>query len=138
MGKAWLDIDFPDGPPPEFERYGLQFGEGYIAYTSKPVTHRNYMRLNNALYPKAVALSAWMSLRMFYRIQVLRVKRALGLAPSNEQMIQQARMKLEELKAKHPEFAARLQRRGNGGSRCARVSGIRSKFTATTTYWPPS
>ncbi|MCJ1251054.1 hypothetical protein MMC30_008285 [Trapelia coarctata] len=43
--KYWLNVDFPDGPPPEYERAGLEITDDYVAWTVRPVSPMNLSRL---------------------------------------------------------------------------------------------
>ncbi|KAK3054327.1 hypothetical protein LTR09_004595 [Extremus antarcticus] len=63
VGKYWLDISFPDGPPPEFERSGIEIGDGFVAWSQQ----------------KAAAQSSWATLKVLAGIQWRRVKQGLGL-----------------------------------------------------------
>ncbi|KAI9834787.1 MAG: hypothetical protein M1819_002873 [Sarea resinae] len=74
VGRYWLDIDFPNAPPPEYERSGLEIGDDYIAWTIRPVTPQNYYRLHHALWPKALSSSCWASYKTLVSLQYQRVK----------------------------------------------------------------
>jgi hypothetical protein len=93
VGAHWLDITFPDGPPTEYERSGLEIGE-HIAWTTRPVTEVNYHRLNRALYPTAVFTSVLASSKYLVDRQTEMVRRFFNLPPSppSEQVKQQERL----------------------------------------------
>ncbi|KAF2164502.1 hypothetical protein M409DRAFT_56759 [Zasmidium cellare ATCC 36951] len=78
IGKYWLDISFPDGPPQEFERSGLEIGDGFIAWSQQRISPENQWRLMRALYPKAAFDSIWATTKVLAGIQYRRVKQALG------------------------------------------------------------
>ncbi|KAK4499496.1 hypothetical protein PRZ48_010011 [Zasmidium cellare] len=78
IGKYWLDISFPDGPPQEYERSGLEIGDGYIAWSQQRISPENQWRLMRALYPKAAFDSLWATTKVLAGIQYRRVKQALG------------------------------------------------------------
>lgn len=82
--KFWLDIDFPDGPPPEYERSGLEITDDYIAWTMRPVDAMQVSRLQAALWPRSVALSMWASYKTLWSLQLARAKRFLSI--DNDEM----------------------------------------------------
>ncbi|KZF26049.1 hypothetical protein L228DRAFT_279297 [Xylona heveae TC161] len=61
LGRFWIDVDFPDGPPPEFERSGLEISPNNISWTTRPVAPHNYMRLKQALVPFSLFASFYAS-----------------------------------------------------------------------------
>ncbi|KAF2801851.1 uncharacterized protein BDZ99DRAFT_577302 [Mytilinidion resinicola] len=90
LGAHWLDITFPDGPPTEYERSGIEIGD-HIAWTARPVSELNYHRLNRALYPSAVFSSVLASSKYLVDRQTQMVKRFFNLPVSEEQQKQQYR-----------------------------------------------
>lgn len=78
VGKYWLDLSFPDGPPPEFERSGIEIGDGYIAWSQQRITPENQWRLMRALWPQAAFNSVWATTKVLAGIQYRRTKQALG------------------------------------------------------------
>lgn len=78
VGKYWLDISFPDGPPQEYERSGLEIGDGYIAWSQQRISPENQWRLMRALWPKPLFDSVWATTKVLAGIQYRRVKQALG------------------------------------------------------------
>lgn len=59
-GNVWLEIKFPDGPPIEYERPGVEVTEDLaLRWTTRPVEESHHRRLNNALFPTAVANSLY-------------------------------------------------------------------------------
>ncbi|KAI9880140.1 MAG: UAA transporter [Pleopsidium flavum] len=73
-GKFWLDVDFPDGPPPDYERGGLEITDDYIAWSTRPVTPHNYSRLRQALWPTAISSSIWASYSTLWSLQVAKFR----------------------------------------------------------------
>ncbi|KAF2468069.1 uncharacterized protein BDR25DRAFT_326858 [Lindgomyces ingoldianus] len=59
-GTWWIEIKFPDGPPIEFERPGIEISD-HLTYrwTTRPVDEFHHQRLNNLLFPKSVANSIY-------------------------------------------------------------------------------
>jgi hypothetical protein len=78
VGKYWLDISFPDGPPQEFERSGIEIGDGFVAWSQQRVSQEKQWRLMRALWPYAAANSSWATLKVLAGIQYRRVKQMLG------------------------------------------------------------
>ncbi|MCJ1380806.1 hypothetical protein MMC17_003915 [Xylographa soralifera] len=79
--KYWLDVDFPDGPPPEYERAGLEITDDYVAWTVRPVSSINVSRLHETLWPKATFSSFWASTQALWQLQVAKVKNFLNIKP---------------------------------------------------------
>ncbi|KAF2723235.1 hypothetical protein K431DRAFT_283042 [Polychaeton citri CBS 116435] len=79
IGKFWLDISFPDGPPQEYERSGLEIGDDFIAWSQQKVSAENQWRLTRTLWPKAAAEGLWATTKVLVGMQWRRAKQALGL-----------------------------------------------------------
>ncbi|KAF2132916.1 hypothetical protein P153DRAFT_354360 [Dothidotthia symphoricarpi CBS 119687] len=59
-GKQWIDINFPPGPPPEFERPGIELTEDLEwRRATRPVEHLAHQRLNQLIYPTAVGTALY-------------------------------------------------------------------------------
>jgi hypothetical protein len=55
-GKTWLEFKFPDGPPVEYERPGIELSEDLEwRKATRPVADVHHKRLNRVLYPTEVA-----------------------------------------------------------------------------------
>ncbi|KAF2085603.1 hypothetical protein K490DRAFT_58499 [Saccharata proteae CBS 121410] len=80
-GRWWLDITFPDGPPIEYERAGIEIGDDYIALTRRTISQVNHRREQRALWPTVVASSFFASVNYLFKSNVNRVREKLGLAP---------------------------------------------------------
>ena len=78
IGKFWLDISFPDGPPQEFERSGIEIGDGYISWSRQKVSPENQWRLMRALWPQAAFDSLWATGKVLVGIQYRRLKESMG------------------------------------------------------------
>ncbi|KAF2831385.1 hypothetical protein CC86DRAFT_342165 [Ophiobolus disseminans] len=51
-GKAWIELRFPDGPPTEFERPGIELTEDLEwRKATRPVEELHHQRLSKLLYP---------------------------------------------------------------------------------------
>ncbi|KXS98959.1 hypothetical protein AC578_4984 [Pseudocercospora eumusae] len=79
IGKYWLDISFPDGPPQEYERSGIEIGDGFVAWSQQRVTPEEQWRLMRALYPKAAFDSLWAASSVLAGINFRRIKQLFGL-----------------------------------------------------------
>lgn len=78
VGKYWLDISFPDGPPPEYVRAGLEIGDGFVAWSSQRVSAEQQWRTVRALWPTAALGGVWATMRVLAGMQWRRAKEALG------------------------------------------------------------
>jgi len=100
-GQYWLVVDFPDGPPPEYERAGyvssscihsmtadqnpsLEITDDYIAWTVRPVSPMNVSRLQRALWPTATVLSLWASWQALWQLEVAKLKDFLNIKPDSD------------------------------------------------------
>lgn len=78
VGKYWLDISFPDGPPQEYERSGVEIGEGFVAWSQQKVSPEEQWRLARALWPRAMFESLYATGRIMFAMQYRQLKQALG------------------------------------------------------------
>ncbi|KAF2187711.1 hypothetical protein K469DRAFT_748925 [Zopfia rhizophila CBS 207.26] len=88
-GAVWFDIIFPDGPPREYERPGIEVVESdddlTIRWTTRPVSQINYQRLNNTLVPTVVATSIYVDSKEKVGNGWLRFKKYIGWEESSHQ-----------------------------------------------------
>jgi hypothetical protein len=55
-GKSWIEFQFPNGPPLEYERPGIELTESLEwRKATRPVEDVHHRRLNRVLYPKEAA-----------------------------------------------------------------------------------
>lgn len=78
VGKYWLDIAFPDGPPPEYERSGIEIGDGYVAWSAQRIQPEQQWRIMRALWPKAAFEGSYATAKVLAGIQYRRFKQAIG------------------------------------------------------------
>ncbi|KAK5124232.1 hypothetical protein LTR85_001935 [Meristemomyces frigidus] len=78
IGKFWLDISFPDGPPQEYERSGVEIGDGFVAWSQQKVSPEQQWRVMRALWPKAAFDSLYATGKVVCGMHYRRVKQALG------------------------------------------------------------
>ncbi|KAI4101440.1 MAG: hypothetical protein LQ339_005089 [Xanthoria mediterranea] len=82
--RHWLDIDFPDGPPPEYERKGLEITVDHISWATRPVHPLHYMKLQKALWPTSLASSMWASYKTMASLQYAKLRSYLKLSSEGE------------------------------------------------------
>lgn len=103
IGRYWLEISFPDGPPQEYVRSGLEIGDDFIAWSPQRVSPENHYRLTRALWPKATFDGLWATAKLFTGIQYRKVKQALGWEEVNpfspEERLKLALEQMEKHKA---------------------------------------
>lgn len=80
LGNTWLDTAFPDGPPQEYARWGIEIGDGYVAWSQERIGPDEQHRVTRALWPKPVFDSFWASAKVLAGINYRRAKQALGLS----------------------------------------------------------
>ncbi|KAI9744422.1 MAG: hypothetical protein M1818_001951 [Claussenomyces sp. TS43310] len=82
--RHWLDIDFPQSPPPEFERSGIEWADDYVAWTTMPVDSKTVFRIRNVLWPSAVAQSSWSFSKVLFTQNKDKLAEMLGIKPKEE------------------------------------------------------
>ncbi|KAK5172215.1 uncharacterized protein LTR77_003853 [Saxophila tyrrhenica] len=122
VGKYWLDISFPDGPPPEYERSGIEIGDGFVAWSQQIVSQEKQWRLMRALWPSAAAQSSWATLKVLAGIQWRRVKQSLGLE-ARDPMAPEERFKTAMEMVEKRQAAAREGKQGGVGKAQTDPSG---------------
>ncbi|PSN69597.1 hypothetical protein BS50DRAFT_291557 [Corynespora cassiicola Philippines] len=59
-GSAWIEYTFPDGPPIEYERPGIELTEdGTLRRSTRPVHEFHHHQLSNALWPAPAATAVY-------------------------------------------------------------------------------
>jgi hypothetical protein len=111
IGKYWLDISFPDGPPQEYERKGLEIGDGGIYWSAERISPEDQHRLKRALVPTAAATSLWASVSVFTGIQYRRMKQWMGIEGVNPSSPEERYRHAIEIMEKQ-----QSRRNGNGGA----------------------
>lgn len=92
VGKYWLDISFPDGPPQEYARSGIEVGEDFIALSTQRLSPEQHHRVERALWPAAAANGLYASSKVLFAFQYRRLKQALGLESTPEPGSPEAKM----------------------------------------------
>ncbi|KAH0272482.1 hypothetical protein KCU91_g6663, partial [Aureobasidium melanogenum] len=78
VGQCWLDIIFPDGPPQEYARAGIEVGSDYIAYALQRIDAQQQHRITRTLWPTAAANGLYNSTKVLLGFQYHRLKQLLG------------------------------------------------------------
>ncbi|KAI9854785.1 MAG: hypothetical protein M1824_006597 [Vezdaea acicularis] len=82
--RYWLDMDYPDGPPPRYMRFGL-FISDHATFTYRPVTPWNYFRFYQALSPTPLAKSLYAGHDALVSHQLKKLKGLILPGPNSEQ-----------------------------------------------------
>ncbi|KAF4311057.1 hypothetical protein GTA08_BOTSDO13236 [Botryosphaeria dothidea] len=104
-GRYWLDIVFPDGPPQEYERAGIEITDDYVAWTRRPVDQINYHRLKRTLWPVAVASGTLASTQYLWHVKMNQLREWFGLRPKVDPTI--------DVLARHLEAMQRAKQAGS-------------------------
>ncbi|KAH0144265.1 hypothetical protein KCU67_g13164, partial [Aureobasidium melanogenum] len=78
VGQCWLDIIFPDGPPQEYARAGIEVGSDYVAYALQRIDAQQQHRITRTLWPTAAANGLYNSTKVLLGFQYHRLKQLLG------------------------------------------------------------
>lgn len=92
VGKYWLDISFPDGPPQEYARSGIEVGDDFIALSTQRLSPEQQHRVSRAIWPAAAFNSLYASSRVILAFQYRRLKQALGFESTPTPGSPEARM----------------------------------------------
>lgn len=92
VGKYWLDISFPDGPPQEYARSGIEIGDDFIALSTQRLSPEQQHRVSRALWPAAAFNGLYASTKVILSFQYRRLKQAFGLESTPEPGSTEARM----------------------------------------------
>ncbi|KAH7319097.1 hypothetical protein BKA65DRAFT_482619 [Rhexocercosporidium sp. MPI-PUGE-AT-0058] len=92
LRRYWLDVDFPQAPPPGFERKGLEIGDNYIELRTQPVDSLTVFRIRQALWPSALMKSFWSFTKVMVVDDAKRIAGMLGIRsgpppPSLDQLL---------------------------------------------------
>ncbi|KAK4890572.1 hypothetical protein LTR27_010734 [Elasticomyces elasticus] len=120
VGKYWLDISFPDAPPPEYVRTGVEVGEGYVAWSKQKVSQENRFRWARVVWPEAAARSLWVGGKTLFNVEFRRAKQALGWEARDPNSVEEKyRMAVQMMEKR--EMAKQQQRQSPRGGRTAQV-----------------
>lgn len=120
LGSYWLDLVYPDSPPPEYSRRGLEINDEYIAWSEQTIPHSHYVQLRHILWPKALYTAAYNSIKLFTELQLVKAKTALDIPLNQREKQIAAIVKIEQgrvqMQAAQAESEARKE-----GSQAQRV-----------------
>ncbi|KAI9651829.1 MAG: hypothetical protein M1829_002134 [Trizodia sp. TS-e1964] len=88
--RYWLDINYPDAPPTEYERGGLEYADGQLSWTTKPVSSWNLAKLQRVLWPEALASSLWTFYAVLLDRNIYRFKNLLSPNMANHNSLPSA------------------------------------------------
>lgn len=96
QGHYWLDFIFPNGPPLEYERAGIEISEDHVAWTKKAVSQTNHHRLKRLLWPSAAFSAIYHTSQHVFNNHVELVKKQFGKSTDLESTVAQQGGKHEE------------------------------------------
>ncbi|KAK3636445.1 hypothetical protein LTR56_014232 [Elasticomyces elasticus] len=120
VGKYWLDISFPDAPPPEYVRTGIEVGEGYVAWSKQKVSQENRFRWARVVWPEAAARSLWVGGKTIWDVEFRRVKQAMGWEGRDPNSVEE-KYRMAVLMMEKRELQKQQGRQAPRGGRTAQV-----------------
>ncbi|KAL1311614.1 hypothetical protein AAFC00_001725 [Neodothiora populina] len=139
VGKYWLDMSFPDGPPQEYARRGIEVGQDFIALSTQKLSPEQQHRVTRALWPSATFNGLYASSKVLFAFQYRRLKQALGIESTPEPGSPEARMQhmLQMMQAQQEQGklvpGKAKADTGSGASASAATSPSSSSSSASTT-----
>lgn len=79
VGKVWLDVTFPDGPPQDYSRKGIEIADEYIALSEQRLTQEEYHRNVRLIWPTGMVDSLYAYWKTLMIFQYQKVRAALGI-----------------------------------------------------------
>ena len=79
VGKVWLDVTFPDGPPQEYSRKGIEIADEYIAISEQRLTQEEYHRNMRLIWPTGMVSSLYAYWQTMWTFHYQKVRAALGI-----------------------------------------------------------
>lgn len=132
VGKYWLDITFPDGPPLEYERQGIEIGDGFVAWSTQKVDAEKQWRTQRALVPNAAAQGIWAASKVMAGIQWRRVKQYMGWEEVNPMSVEE-RFRLAIEMAQREDDSSGRSKQTSLGTPAATPGAIASPTTTNPT-----
>ena len=90
VGKQWLEFFYPNGPPIEYDRLGIEITDNYVAILERPVDPRKVRRLQRVLYPETALKALWDSSSTLGRMELARLKASWNSGEESNQSQSQA------------------------------------------------
>lgn len=80
--RYWLDVQFPDGPPQDYVRKGLEIGSNYVAISEQVIAAQNYDRMTRIMWPSGVVNGLYEFWNTIVVLRWRKVKESLGMDTS--------------------------------------------------------
>lgn len=135
VGRFWLEISFPDAPPQEYERSGVEIGEDFVAWSQQKVSAQEHWKLMRALWPTTVFDSIWATTKVLAGIQYRRTKQALGWEGKDPFSPEERFRTAMDLMEKHHQAR---ERKAVGGTQTDPHGSAGPIVTPSSTTPPPS
>ena len=121
LRRCWLDVDFPQHPPPEFERSGIEISDEAVSWVTMPVDFSTVSKIRQVLWPSALVKSFWNFTKVLCVEDSKRVAGMLGIKIDNSQL-----QSMDQLLARHQQMM-KTMRNKDGPSQVPRATGDISK-----------
>ncbi|THZ89215.1 hypothetical protein D6C84_00267, partial [Aureobasidium pullulans] len=146
VGQCWLDIIFPDGPPQEYARAGIEVGDDFVAYSLQRIDAQQQHRITRTLWPTAAFNGLYNSTKVLAGFQYHRLKQLLGweidTKPGSQDAKYQQLLQLLEAQQAQQQAAQAKTQAGAGAPESANVdkeqSSASSLFPWAKVPQPPS
>ena len=79
VGKVWLDVKFPDGPPQEYSRTGIEIADEFIALSEQRLTQEEYHRNMCLVWPTGMVSSLYAYWQTMWTFHSQKIRAALGI-----------------------------------------------------------
>lgn len=84
LGPNWLIITYPDRPPPEFVRTGIEFSDEAISIKTQKVDTRTKTLIDRVLKPYPLATSSYAFIKAFFKQSTSDVVKLFGYSENND------------------------------------------------------
>jgi hypothetical protein len=121
LRRCWLDVDFPQHPPPEFERSGIEISEEAISWVTMPVDSLTVFKIRQVLWPSALVKSFWNFTKVLFVEDSKRVAGMLGIQTQNPQL-----QSIDQLLARQQQMIKSIPNK-DGPSQLSGATGDASK-----------
>lgn len=113
VGKYWFDTQFPDGPPQEYSRKGIEIGDTFIAWSEQRISAEQQNRNSRLLWPAGTANGIYAFSKTLFGFQYRKVKEMLGMDTKAEPGSHEHRINnmMQMLEAQQAQEASKTARR---------------------------
>ncbi|KKY39772.1 hypothetical protein UCDDA912_g00197 [Diaporthe ampelina] len=84
LGPNWLIITYPDRPPPEFVRTGIEFSDDAISIKTQKVDTRTKTLVDRVMKPYPLATSSYAFIKAFFKQSTSDVVKLFGYSENND------------------------------------------------------